>query len=326
MKITIIGFGNIAHAIIAYCGSKRDIEISVYSSQNDDGNVVELEDKSKKGIISKISNDPSEILPNSDLILVTVPSYVRKEVLKKIAPYITDKTIIGAFPGIGGFYDEVKEIIGKDITVFASQRVPYIARTIKKGKLVKATPKNNIYIAVSRDQTEVKKLLSDLLDMDVILLDSFMEVHLTNSNPILHSARLYALLQEDIYPFKKEILFYEEWDDMSSKILLEMDREFMALIDKLQLKNIRSLKEHYGVKNVQEMTKKMSNIKAFKGIKVPLKLEDGHYLFDFYSRYFQEDIGHDLFYIQKVAEANAVDIPTIKKIYTQLKKIMENKI
>jgi len=323
MKITIVGFGNIAHALIAHLGSKKDIYISVYSSKNYNVDIVELEDKSKKGIVSNISNQPSEIIPKSDVVLFTVPSYARKEILKNIAPYISDNTIIGAFPGIGGFYDEINEFIKEHITVFASQRVPYIARIIEKGKSVKVMPKDKIHLAISTDKLKVKKFLSELLDMEIVLLDSFMEVHLTNSNPILHSARLFSLLQEEGYKFKKEILFYEEWNDMASEILLEMDKEFMVLVNKLQLTNIHSLQEHYNVNSIKEMTEKMRNIEAFKGIEVPLKKINENYIFDITSRYFQEDIGHDLLYILKIAKANSVTTPLIEKVYKQLKKTME---
>jgi hypothetical protein len=324
MKITIVGFGNIAHALIAYMGAKENIKISILTSSIIDTNSIVLSDNSSKGIIYTISSQPSKVIPDSDLILLTTPSHVRFEAIKKIAPFVSQSTIIGAFPGIGGFYDEIQKIFGNDMTVFASQRVPYIAREVERGKEVNATPKKSISIATNHNQAYIQELLSGLLDMNVDLLDSFMEVHLTNSNPILHSARLFSLYTE-CYPLSKEVLFYKEWDDNASKVLLQMDEEFMDLIKKLGLQNISSLKKHYEVQNYQQMTQKLQSIKAFEGIKTPLIKVDNRYIFDINSRYFQEDINHDLLYIIKTANKNLVQLPTINRVYKKLSRLMDDK-
>jgi len=324
VKITIIGFGNIAHALIAYIGSKADVELSVLTSHPYmSDNVVSVDDSQQKGTIRKISDNPEEIIPDSDMILFTVPSHVRRKVMEKLAPFVSEKTILGAFPGIGGFYDEVRDVIGEEVVVFASQRVPFIARIVEKGKTVKATPKEMMQIAVSKEASKVKEVLSYLLDMDIVLLNNFMEVNLTNSNPILHSARLYTLLDNEDYPFQREILFYEEWDDRASEVLLAMDDEFMQLTNKLGLKHIKSLKEHYDINTVEQLTEKMQSIEAFKGIVSPMVHNDGRYVLDTSSRYFQEDIGHDLSYILKVAEENGVNVPVLQKVYSKLRKVME---
>jgi ketopantoate reductase len=318
MNITIVGFGNIAHALVAYLGDKKEINISVLSSSKTDSSSISLyNNNATKGFIKIVSDEPSDIVSNSDLILLTVPSHVRYEAIKKIAPFVAKDTIIGAFPGVGGFYDEVKEVVGDKITVFASQRVPYIARIVEKGKIVNATQKEFISIAVNHNKRYIKNLLSELLSMQVNLLDSFMEVHLTNSNPILHSARLCSLYEKS-YPLKNEVLFYKEWDDFASKILLQMDEEFMRLVSKLGLTNICSLKRHYGVQDYKEMSQKLQSIEAFKVIKTPLIKVEDKYVFDINSRYFQEDINHDLLYIIKTAQKHLVDMPTINKVYKEL--------
>jgi hypothetical protein len=325
MNITIIGFGNIAHALVAYLGKKDDINVSILSSNSlaSINEVSLLDNASIKGNIQTISNNPSDVIPDSDLILFCVPSHVREALLVKIAPYVLDNAIIGSFPGIGGFYESVSKIINKDITIFASQRVPYIARVVQKGKLVDASIKDEIKIAVNKQQLHIKQLLENLLDMKVTILDSFMEVDLTNSNPILHSARLYSLINNYDYPFDEDILFYRQWDDNASKILLQMDEEFMQLVAKLKL-NINSLKIHYGVKDYKEMTTKLQNIKAFKSIQTPLIKRNDKYYFDIKSRYFQEDISHDLAYIIKIADLYEVNIPKIKHIYKSLLKVMND--
>lgn len=328
MTVTVVGSGNIAHALISCLRIRDNDTINVLTSQSDyawKGIKAHIDDISKEGFINVISNDPQKIIPQSDIILFTVPAFVRKAILKKINPYIADSTLIGSFPGVGGFDEEIKEIISnKNINVFSSQRVPYIARIKEKGESVLVTLKDEIHIAVAKEQEAVKMQLEQLLGMDVILLDSFLEVSLSNSNPILHSARLYRLLLEQRI-FDKAIYFYREWDDESSKILLEMDREFMKIVDALDLLHIKSLEEHYEVEGIKEMSEKIQSIDAFKDILTPMIKDNNQFKIDVKSRYFTEDIGVGLKYIQKYAKKLNIDIPMIDKVYSYLFSIMDHR-
>lgn len=244
MVVTVIGSGNIAHALIACMNIDKNDTVNVLTSQsNCEWNNIRAYcgDKIKEGQIDNVTSDPKKVIPQSNIILLTVPAFARRGILKKINPFIVDNTLIGSFPGVGGFDDEIKVLISnKNINFFSSQRVPYIARVKEIGKTVQVDFKNEIYIAVKKEKEKVKMQLEYLLGMDVILLDNFLEVSLSNSNPILHSARLYRLLLEN-ETFDKLIYFYREWDDESSKVLLEMDREFMQIVDILNLINVKSV-------------------------------------------------------------------------------------
>ncbi len=315
MNITIIGSGNIAHALIACMRQDSYKELYILTSNPFKSEYIESVGCKGKGKFNIITNNPKDIIPYSDLIIFTIPAHIREKYVKKIAPYIKEGTLIGAFPGIAGFNEEIERNINKNINVFASQRVPYIARIKEKGKLVVTDKKEELFIAVKKDSKKVKGLLENLLDIKVILLDNFLEVNLSNSNPILHSARLYDILINQ--KLNKEDYFYREWSVESSKILLAMDEEFMQIVKKLNL-NIKSLKEHYKVKDEIEMTEKIKSINSFKNIKIPkLKLKDG-YILDYTSRYFSEDIGKSLLYIKEYAKRLNIKTPIIDKVYNTL--------
>lgn len=323
MEITIVGSGNIAHALVAYLGNKQmNNTVHVLSSQKQEWEEVEANDGEGnvvKGRTGIITDDPSEIIPASDLILFTLPSFARKKVLKQIAPFVQENTIIGSFPGIAGFDEEVNQNIDiKNIAVFSSQRAPFIARVKERGKSVIAVKKDSVHIAVSKNHKQIKNMLEDILDMHINLLDSFNEVNLSNSNPILHTARLYAILQtKSIYDDK--ILFYEEWDNFASEILLKMDEEFMSIVHTLKLKNVKSLKEHYGIHNNISMTHKIRSIAAFKDIYAPMiKLDSGQYILDIHSRYFTEDVAVGLKYIKDTANNKGVNTPMINEVFSFL--------
>jgi len=322
MNIAIIGSGNIAHALVA-CLNKKEVDnIFLLTSNPFSSNTIKTNIESCEGKINIISDKPEEIIPNSDLVIFTVPANVRKNSIKKIAPFIKEKTIIGAFPGVAGFNEEAEELIAKEINVFASQRVPYIARIQEKGSLVDVDKKSEIHIAVKHDQDKIKDLLEKLLDIKVNILNDFLEVNLSNSNPILHSARLYDILENEIL-CEKEICFYREWTDNASKVLLDMDSEFMQIVEKLGL-NIKSLRDHYEVKNYSEMTKKIKSIESFKSIKTPIKRVKDSYMIDTNSRYFTEDIDKSLNYIKNYAKKLNIDTPNIDRVFNKLKTTMKN--
>jgi hypothetical protein len=322
MNITIIGSGNIAHALIACLNINTSDKLYILTSTQKNWSAI-VAQKDKVGYITEITDDPSRVIPQSNIIMFTLPSFAREEILFKIAPYIQANTLIGAFPGTGGFDEEVKQVLyHKKINIFSAQRVPYIARIIERGKSVKVTPKENIYIAVDKDKLQVKVLLSKLLNMKVILLDNFLEVNLSNSNPILHSARTYSLLKNQ-QVYHSPVLFYETWNNEASILLLKMDEEFMNLINKLQLKNIKSLKEHYQVNSIEEMTAKIQSIPAFKGISMPMIKTDKGFIADTQSRYFSEDIGIGLKYIREYSKRLKIKTPTIDEVYNRLMQYMK---
>jgi len=325
MNITIVGFGNIAHALIGCMSYEKIDKLFVLSESNIHTNTIKADCKNHAGIINDITPLPEKIIPKSDMILFTVPSFARKKLLQKIAAYVQNDTLIGAFPGVGGFNEEVSSIIrNKSLNVFSSQRVPYIARMIEKGVSVHVTPKDSIAIAAEKDHREVQETLRSLLDMNIELLNDFMEVNLSNSNPILHTARLYSLFHENKV-YDKVVMFYEEWDDASSEILLSMDEEFMKLVKKLNLKNIKSLKEHYEVSTVNEMTKKIKSIDAFKNIPAPMTVINDKYVPDMQSRYFMEDVNIGLKFIRDNARKMDVNIPTIDHVYNELSALIKGK-
>jgi len=322
MNITIIGSGNIAHALVACLNKKEVNNIFLLTSTPFSSNIIKTNIESCEGKINIISDKPEDIIPNSDLVIFTVPANIRKNSIKKIAPFIKENIIIGAFPGVAGFNEEVEELIAKEINVFASQRVPYIARIQEKGFLVDVDKKSEIHIAIKYDQDKIKDLLEKLLNIKVNILNDFLEVNLSNSNPILHSARLYDILENEIL-CEKEIYFYREWTDNASKVLLAMDNEFMKIVEKLGL-SIKSLRNHYEVKDYLEMTKKIKSIESFKSIKTPIKKVKDNYMIDTNSRYFTEDIDKSLYYIKYYASKLDIATPNIDKVFDKLKIMMEN--
>lgn len=324
MNVCIVGSGNIAHALVVIIGSNREFNVSILTNNLEQTDKIKgvMQDKREIiGVVSKVSNNPEELVPDSDVILITVPAFARPSILNKIKPYVKNDCLIGALPGIGGFNEEVIKIFpNHKFTLFSAQRVPCIARIIRKGHSVDVALKDEVYVATNN--SSVKDTLEKLFSIKVNLLDDFLEVNLSNSNPLLHSARLFHILEG--YPdiittgVNEPISFYDTWNDDSSKTLIEMDNEFMSLVRKLELKNIKTLLEHYEVDGFSEMTSKLSKTPAFQGIKLPMTKKDNKYYIDLESRYFTEDVDIGMKYIlDKLNEYN-IKSNVISQVYKNL--------
>lgn len=322
-NIVICGFGNIAHAIVAN-NKRQDISLTILSLTANKSGPVRVENI-RTGDFGEayLEVDPAKCLPSADYLIFCVPSHVRAKLLREISSFINPKTILGAFPGVSGFNDEVVDILPENKSYFASQRVPFISRVLESGK-VDSLKKDELYIAISPFANEnIIEDIDCLLSISVKKIKSFDLINLTNSNPLLHTARIYDFLKNNEPPFLIDIdeKFYENWNDNASDILVQMDFEFQLLMKKLG-HDTKNILEHYEVGSIKELTSKIKNIPAFKGIKFPMKEANGSFLVDFSSRYFLEDFNLGLVYTLKRANDLNIDAPTIRKVLNFYKNIV----
>jgi hypothetical protein len=149
-------------------------------------------------------------------------------------------------------------------------------------------------------------------------MQNYYEVSLTNSNPILHPSRLYTMWKDwqegIVYPTQP--LFYEEWTEEASQLLIAMDREFFALLSILPVRegSIPTILDYYESTDAASLTRKLQSIEAFKGMLSPMKQVEGGFVPDFSSRYFTEDFPYGLRIIQNLAQKHQVDTPTIDQV------------
>lgn len=322
-KVCLIGNGNLAHAISA-CRKSEHYSITIYSaSASFSDEVLYISNTAQPGTDPKpatLTNDLTAAVKDAEIVLLCVPTHVRKPLLEKLNPLLKDGTAVGAFPGTSGFDSEVTQLIQASVNTFSAQRVPYICRIVEKNKAVEAFPKPEIHVAAN-DFAGIGRHLNALMGIPCVELHHFDEVNLSNSNPLLHTARLYSYILRNGEPdltVDPSLGFYADWDDQASKTLLEMDREFMLLVEKLGLSGIKSLKQHYCVTDPASMTSKIRSIEAFKKIKFPATGVTISSL-DLNSRYFQEDFGYGLRYLNGMLIKHNIEnteINTVLNLYT----------
>lgn len=336
MNITIVGGGNIGTQFAVHCAHAGH-KVTMYTSRpNEFDSELQIVDESgnvvMRGALSKATSSAEEAMADADHVLITVPSTLMKKTADEITPYIRPTTLIGVVPGNGGSECAFKECIERGSTFFAIERVPAVARLVEYGKIVRSIGyRAELHVAALPHAMTVQccEVVSGIFDMPCKPISCFLSMTLTPSNPILHTTRLksiFADYQEGVI-YKSLPLFYEEWDDASSELLLKCDDEVQqicAALKEFDLSDVKSLREHYESPDVSSMTKKICSIEAFKGLKTPAIETDGGFVPDFNSRYFTADFGYGLTIIAQIAELARVETPNIFNVLQWYKELVSN--
>lgn len=283
--------------------------------------VIDQEGRTYSGTLNLITANAEEAISDADIVLLTVPGFLIEKTLEEIKPYLNNRTIVGTVVSSTGFFFTAHKILDKTQPLFGFQRVPYIARQKEYGRigeLLGYKPALNVCIENSPNPELLKQELSKLFNTPINLLNNFYEASLTNSNPILHTSRLYTLWKDyDGKPYEDMPLFYADWTEEASKYLIAMDEEFQTLLDILGIRKgvIPSILNYYESTDAASLTKKIRSIKAFGTIKSPMVKTDTGWVPDFQSRYFTEDFPYGLRFIKELAQQNNLHTPTIDTVY-----------
>lgn len=325
MKICICGGGNLGHVVSGFLAAKGQCRVSLLTRQVARWqNTISVHTPNEgvlTGTIDRISDKPADLIPDADVVLLCLPGFSIREELLRIRPFLKSGTAVGSVVSSTGFFFEAMEHLPLTTPLFGFQRVPFIARVVEYGKTASLLGfKDSLSVAI--EQTEEKESLRRLLERlfctPITLLSSHFEASLTNSNPILHPSRLYTMWRNwhegVVYPSRS--LFYEEWTDEASELLIAMDCEFFQLLGKLPVSenSIPTILDYYESGNASSLTRKLRSIQAFKGILSPMKKVENGYVPDLTSRYFTEDFPYGLGIVWQLAKEHRVNVPFINRV------------
>ena len=322
MNVAVIGGGNIGTQFACVCAAKGH-KVNVFSSKPElyDGSleVVDEFDTVTVGKLNKISADIGETIKGCQIVFVAHPAFRLKEVADQMLPYISKDMNICVLPGTGGAEFAFRECMRAGATLCGLQRVPTVARLEQYGKRVRCEGlRSELFLASipSSKSFDLAAFMSSLWGIPCSALPNYLSVTLTPSNPILHTTRLRTLFAdyEEGKVYNRNPLFYGEWSDESSKLLIACDgelQEMLRIMDQLDLHDVRSLKLHYESETVEAMTRKLCSIKSLHNLASPMKQVDGGWVPDFKSRYFTADFPYGLAIIEELAAVLEYDAPNI---------------
>ena len=326
-KICICGGGSLGHVLAGYLAWKGKSVFLLTNRPNrwqKDITIHTCDNKNFTGHIETISDKPADVIPLADVVLFCLPGFLIQKELLKIRDYLRPSTYVGSVVSSTGFFLEALKLLPENQPLWGFQRVPFICRTENYGSSANLLGyKSSFHIAIERDTVEKKEQfvqhITTLFETPTYLLKNYWEASLTNSNPILHTSRLYSLFStwDSDKRASHNILFYEEWTDEASELLIQMDREFFEVLDTLPVSKgyLPTLLNYYECTDAQSLTKKIRSIASFKGLTSPMKEVDNGWVPDFESRYFQEDFPFGLRFIWELAHTHHIPTPFIDKVY-----------
>lgn len=325
MKITIVGAGNIGTQLAVHCAEKGHI-VTIYGSKPEkiSKDMVIIDENNNiihTGRIYKSTKDAKTAFENADVVFITMPATMMKENAANIEPYAKKGMKICIVPGTGGGECAFIGCLEKGATVFGVQRVPSVARLVEYGRVTRAVGyRDEMFVAAipNSETNDCSSFIESILNIKTSPLPNYLNITLTPSNPILHTTRLknlYGDYHEGVV-YDSVPLFYEDWNNETSELLLKCDNEVQKICKALKqfdLCYVKSLRVHYESPTADAMTRKISSIKGFKGLTSPTKKVDGGYIPDFDSRYFTADFSYGLAILMQIAEFTGVDAPNMKE-------------
>lgn len=324
INICIYGGGSLGHVCAGVLASHPDVNLRIHSRRPNEWDstlkVTDPDGKVFNSPIAMVSDSYEATLKDCNLVLLCLPGYAIEETISHIKPYLGKGTVLGAIVGSTGFFFHAHKLLDSSTPLFAFQRTPFIARTSVYGheaNLLGYKPVVDIAVENIEDKESFRQTIERLFITPTRLLNNFYEVSLSNSNPILHTGRLYTLWKDWHGETRPECgLFYKEWTDEASQCIIDMDKEFSRVLDQLPVNKAQmpSLLDYYESHDAASLTRKISSIKAFLPILSPMKETPEGWIPDFKSRYFTEDFPCGLRFIKQVAEQHNVDTPLIDEV------------
>ena len=239
MNITICGGGNLGHVCAAFLSAQVGNRVSLLTSRPEQWSEhIEVRDCNGlvyHGVFHAISNQPRDVVPDADLILLCLPGFAIRGVLRSIAPCLKPSAWVGTVVSSTGFFFEAIEALPASQPLFGFQRVPFISRVTRYGREAELKGyKDSLGVAIEHadDKESVRAALEQLFKVPVRLLANHYEVSLSNSNPLLHTSRLY-MLWKDWEPgasYDRNPGFYSEWTVPTSELYIAMDEELQSLL------------------------------------------------------------------------------------------------
>ena len=328
--ITVVGGGNSAHVLIPLL-KKTGLNVNLMTRKPKKWhNTVELEYikptgehvASWRGTIDKISSEPSEVIPQADIIMLCMPVSAYRKALHKIAPYIkTDKKVyVGTVYGQGGFNwmtDEIADKFGLDkLVAFAIGLIPWICRTKEygsKGIVYGAKPLNIAAVKPKKEFNYLNKILLSKIVEEWFghggfrQAEHFLSLTMSVDNQIIHTSRMYGLYLEygGTWQRLNDVpYFYRDFSQVSADILAKLDADYSlireALKEKYPARDYTWMMDYISQDNITNENDNKTVMETFKNsatlgaIRTPVIHDGEKWELNRKHRFFYDDVFYGL--------------------------------
>jgi len=345
--VTIIASGNSGHVCVSLFegNAKGRVQTQLLTGRPDVWENVRPKVRLpnggwQQGYIHKVSADPAELIPHSDIVLWTGPLTSSKQVFEQLHPYLdTKKTVLGTIFAQGLTHLLATRIFGPSIRFFALRNIPWLCRTLKPGlecEIVGA--KSSIGVsAISLNEQWIKSHVEPLFMVEnggkrepvMEMAPDFCPVVFNPANQIIHPARYWGLFRSwQGKPLRGQQepneWLYRDMDEVSGMVLEVLDEELQALKDaffaatgaegcKLVIPLRDRLMQQYGeqIEDTSTMAKLVGTNGAYRMARTPVIRTDAGVMPNPTHRVVTDDIGFGLCVLLSIAERlEAAGFPT----------------
>ena len=316
--ICICGGGALGLVVASVLSHTREVAVRVLTAHPQQWSksieAIDTAGKIYQGELERVSDRAVDVIPQSDIVLLCLPGFLIEKSLRQIAPFVTNQAI-GSIVSSTGFFFQAHRIFASSVSLFGFQRVPYIARVREYGHSADLLGyKQQLYMATENLPRDYEAMWAEWLQTPIAHLSNYLEASLSNSNPLLHPARLYGMWHDwKGETCNDQTLFYAQWDELSSEVYIAMDEEFQRLCMTVGVV-IPSVLEYYESTDAVSLTRKLRSIAAFQTIKAPMKQTEKGFVPDFESRYFTEDFPYGLQIVKDLAQTHQIETPVIDRV------------
>jgi hypothetical protein len=170
-KITVCGGGNGAQTLAPTAARNLGCPVDVYAPFADEaerlragiaahGGIEVTGSVQGKAHPRRVSADPAEVIPGSNVVVLVVPAFAHESTLRQIVPFLDEGAWVGAMPARGGFDYCAAQILAEynrdDVGLFGLQTLPWACRIREYGQVVHVLGVKNVVDAASRPAASPK--------------------------------------------------------------------------------------------------------------------------------------------------------------------------
>ena len=330
MNIAVLGSGNGGCAIAFDCAfhghqvNLFDFEQfpeSIKAIQNNGGITCEgiLEGFQP---VASAGYEIEKALDGADIIYAVGPAYSTRPFAEACKPYLKQGQIVIVCPSSCGGSIEFKNGAGLnlrdvDVIVAETSTLPYAVRLLEPGKIrIFNKLKGGLFLAAvpAKNTNYVLKQVRDVYPA-MSAAKNILQTSLQNGNPVIHPT-ITLLNVGLIERTKGDFDFYHQGVTPAVGRLIEaVDKERIAIGKKLGVKVISDpeLSVIQGYMTEATYDNGFMTAPGFAGVKAQSSLD---------YRYFNEDVGYGLVFLQKLGEQIGVATPIMSAVITLVSLLM----
>lgn len=155
--IVVAGGGHAAHVLLGLLGSNPLYTVKLWDSRahhlptwraqlGASGGTVAVTNEGAsgdgsgpiEGRVAAVSDDPADVVPGADMIIIAAPAFAHEAYLKGSAPFVTDSTVVGTMVAAGGFEWALRDAYGDRVdrmVTFGMETLPWCAAARARARL-----------------------------------------------------------------------------------------------------------------------------------------------------------------------------------------------